>query len=92
MSNLVLLVEDEALLARNIKTYLERREYEVAIAGTLRQGRQLYDELKPDAMFGNYDLAWRFGVSLGIVAGIVQIVFGGPSGTRSGARPLPATG
>ena len=43
-------------------------------------------------MFGNYDLAWRFGVSMGIVAGIVQILFGGPSGTRSGARPAPATG
>ena len=43
-------------------------------------------------MFGNYDLAWRFGVSLGIVAGIVQILFGGPSGTRSGARPVPAAG
>jgi len=47
-------------------------------------------------MFGNYDLAWRFGVSLGIVAGLVQIVFGGPSrtgaGTRSGARAAPAAG
>ena len=43
-------------------------------------------------MFGNYDLAWRFGVSLGIVAGIVQILFGGPSGTRSGVRPVPAAG
>ncbi len=41
-------------------------------------------------MFGNYDLAWRFGVSLGIVAGLVQILFGGPSGTRSGVRPVPA--
>ena len=38
-------------------------------------------------MFGNYDLAWRFGVSIGIVAGIVQIVFGGPSGTWSAHGP-----
>jgi MFS family permease len=43
-------------------------------------------------MFGNYDLAWRFGVSLGIVAGIVQILFGGPSGTWSRARPVTAAG
>jgi hypothetical protein len=43
-------------------------------------------------MFGNYDLAWRFGVSLGIVAGIVQILFGGPMGTRSGSRPATAAG
>jgi len=41
-------------------------------------------------MFGNYDVAWRFGVSLGIVAGIVQILFGGPSRTWSGPRPAPA--
>ena len=41
-------------------------------------------------MFGNYDLAWRFGVSIGIVAGLVQILFGGPSGTWSGTRPAPA--
>jgi len=43
-------------------------------------------------MFGNYDLAWRFGVSLGIVAGIVQILFGGPSGMWSRPRPAHAAG
>ena len=43
-------------------------------------------------MFGNYDLAWRFGVSLGIVAGLVQILFGGPSGTWSRTRPAAAAG
>ncbi|MGD9878682.1 MAG: MFS transporter [Reyranella sp.] len=42
--------------------------------------------------FGNYDLAWRIGVSIGIVAGIVQIVFGGPARTPSDARPAPAAG
>ena len=41
-------------------------------------------------LFGNYDLAWRFGVSVGIVAGLVQILFGGPSGTWSSTRPAPA--
>lgn len=40
-------------------------------------------------MFGNYELAWRIGVSIGIVAGIVQILFGGPSRT-SNARSAPA--
>jgi MFS family permease len=42
-------------------------------------------------MFGNYDLAWRFGVTIGIVAGLVQILFGGPSGMWSSTRrPAPA--
>jgi MFS family permease len=43
-------------------------------------------------LFGNYDLAWRFGVSIGIVAGLVQILFGGPSGTWSRSRSVPAAG
>lgn len=43
-------------------------------------------------LFGNYDLAWRIGVTIGILAGVVQIMFGGPSGTRSGVRPVPAAG
>jgi predicted MFS family arabinose efflux permease len=43
-------------------------------------------------MFGNYDLAWRFGVSIGFVAGVVQILFGGPSRTPWGARPATAAG
>ena len=30
-------------------------------------------------MFGNYDLAWRFAVSMGIVAGIVQILLRVPN-------------
>ncbi len=39
--------------------------------------------------FGSYDLAWRFGVVVGITAGLVQIVFGGPA--RPKLRPALAT-
>jgi MFS family permease len=39
-------------------------------------------------MFGSYDLAWRFGVSMGIAARLVQILFGGPSGTWSRMRAV----
>jgi MFS family permease len=42
--------------------------------------------------FGNYDLAWRIGVLIGVAAGMVQILFGGPGRTRSGARAVPAAG
>jgi MFS family permease len=39
--------------------------------------------------FGSYDVAWRFGVSLGLVAGVAQIMVGaGPHWGR--ARPVPA--
>ncbi|WP_395714112.1 MFS transporter [Reyranella sp.] len=42
--------------------------------------------------FGNYDLAWRIGVMIGVVAGMVQILFGGAGRWWSGARPAPAAG
>ena len=43
--------------------------------------------------FGNYDAAWRIGVAIGVVAGVVQIVFGGPGRTPWEARrPAPAAG
>ncbi|MGE0226030.1 MAG: MFS transporter [Acetobacteraceae bacterium] len=42
--------------------------------------------------FGNYDLAWRIGVVIGVTAGLVQILFGGPGRTRIGTRPIPASG
>jgi predicted MFS family arabinose efflux permease len=42
--------------------------------------------------FGSYDLAWRIGVVVGISAGVVQILFGGPTRTKSGLRPSLVTG
>lgn len=41
---------------------------------------------------GSYDAAWRIGVLIGVAAGIVQIVFGGPARPRSGVRPALAAG
>jgi len=40
-------------------------------------------------LFGSYDLAWRAGVMIGVTAGFVQIVFGGPSRPKRGI-PVPA--
>jgi MFS family permease len=42
--------------------------------------------------FGNYDLAWRIGALIGVLAGLVQIAFGGPGRTRPDARPVPVAG
>lgn len=44
---------------------------------------------------GSYDPAWQIGATIGIAAGIVQIVFGGPPRARSGEQapvmpPAPA--
>ncbi len=45
-----------------------------------------------DAM-GSYDRAWQIGVAVGVVAGAVQILAGGPNRRRDGmARTAFATG
>jgi predicted MFS family arabinose efflux permease len=45
-----------------------------------------------DAM-GNYDRAWQIGVTVGVLAGLVQIVAGGPNRRRGGmAEPAYAAG
>ena len=41
--------------------------------------------------YGSYDLAWKIGVLIGIAAGAVQILFGGPARPKRGTHPLPAT-
>jgi predicted MFS family arabinose efflux permease len=42
--------------------------------------------------FGSYDVAWRFGVIVGLSAGAVQILFGGPVRPRRDLRPMLSPG
>jgi DNA-binding NtrC family response regulator len=46
----VLVVEDEATLARNIKTYLQRNGYDAETAGSAEEGLAAFDRFKPDAV------------------------------------------
>jgi DNA-binding NtrC family response regulator len=46
----VLIVEDEAPLARNIKTYLMRSGYKAEIAGSAEEGFELLSSFRPDAV------------------------------------------
>jgi len=46
----VLVVEDEATLARNIKTYLQRNGYDAETAGSAEEGIAAFDRFKPDAV------------------------------------------
>ncbi len=39
---------------------------------------------------GSYDPAWQLGATIGALAGIVQIVFGGPPRSAEGTRDVPA--
>lgn len=64
MAHLILIVEDEALLARNIKTYLERRGYDVVVADTIRVAAAKYDEQHPDAVLIDQNLPDGVGMEL----------------------------
>lgn len=55
-SALVLVVEDEALLARNLNTYLTRRGFEVVTADSVEKGLAHYDKTQPDAVLLDYNL------------------------------------
>ena len=50
MSHGVLIVEDEATLAKNIKTYLLRSGYKAEIAGSAEEGLALLQSFRPDAV------------------------------------------
>lgn len=50
MSYAILVIEDETTLAKNMKTYLERHEYEVRIAHSAEEGLRELETFKPDAI------------------------------------------
>lgn len=52
----ILIIEDEALLARNFARFLERRGHETAVAATVRKGIEQYDEIRPDIVLIDYNL------------------------------------
>ena len=56
MSHAVLVIEDEAVLAKNILIYLERYGYEVHLAKSAEEGLALLDSVRPDAVLLDFNL------------------------------------
>ncbi|MGY0194970.1 sigma-54-dependent transcriptional regulator [Leptothrix sp. BB-4] len=56
MRNAILLIEDEAILAKNIGLYLEHHDFEVRHAETAEEGLALMDRFKPDAVVLDFNL------------------------------------
>jgi two-component system, NtrC family, response regulator AtoC len=63
MSANVLVIEDEAVLARNIKRFLELRGHDVTIAGTLAEAQAAYAASRPDVALIDYNLPDGKGLS-----------------------------
>jgi DNA-binding NtrC family response regulator len=52
----VLIIDDEATLARNLATYLERLGWTTRVAGSAEEGLAQYGEFRPDVVLLDYNL------------------------------------
>src|SRR5215510_8799976 len=64
MARGILLIEDEEILAKNIKRYLERRGYEVLTAGTASEGIQFFNQSELDIILLDLNLPDRHGLKV----------------------------
>jgi DNA-binding NtrC family response regulator len=60
----VLLIEDEATLARNVKRYLERHDYEVHLSGEGADGLEQFERFKPDVVLLDLNLPDACGLEI----------------------------
>jgi DNA-binding NtrC family response regulator len=56
VSSAILIIEDEATLAKNIATYLKRSGYDASVAATGEDGLAQFETLRPDAVLLDYAL------------------------------------
>src|SRR3954453_6842384 len=61
---LVLIVEDERLLARNIKNFLASEGHEVEAVDSVAAGRRRYKDIQPDVVLLDHNLPDGTGMSL----------------------------
>jgi len=64
MRGSVLIVEDEASLARNMARFLDHRGFTTAIVGTLSGGIAQYEDVRPDIVFVDHNLPDGNGIAL----------------------------
>jgi two-component system, NtrC family, response regulator AtoC len=56
VAKVILVIEDELLLARNIATYLERSGYETRLAASAEEGLAVLEQQRPDAVVLDFNL------------------------------------
>ncbi|MCC4114643.1 sigma-54 dependent transcriptional regulator [Aromatoleum toluclasticum] len=56
MGRAILVIEDEAVLGKNIRIYLERSGYDVRVAASAEDGLALLDVFKPDGVILDFNL------------------------------------
>jgi two-component system response regulator AtoC len=64
MSDALLIVEDEAVLAKNIRKFFERAGYEARVAGSAEEALVQLDSFRPDAVLLDFQLPGIDGLEL----------------------------
>ena len=64
MTHAVLIVDDEATLARNLAAYLERSGFDVRVAGSGEEGLQQFAEFRPDVVLLDHNLPGLSGLDV----------------------------
>ena len=60
----ILIIDDDTLLADNIRLYLERYQWETHVAYTAEDGLKRLEELNPDVLLTDYQLPGKNGMQL----------------------------
>ncbi|ACO79069.1 sigma54-dependent response regulator, two-component [Azotobacter vinelandii CA] len=64
MEHSILIVEDDATLAGNIRTYLERRRYEARVCASAEEALAVLEEQRPDVLLTDHSLPGMSGLEL----------------------------
>ena len=64
MAKAILIIEDETVLAKNIRLYLERAGYEASTAESAEDGLRQISDFRPDIVLLDYQLPGRTGLEL----------------------------
>lgn len=64
MANTVLIVEDDDVLAQNVREYLARNQWEATVARSAEEGMAQIDALRPDVVVTDQNLPGRSGLAV----------------------------
>src|ERR1700757_123184 len=71
MPNSVLIIEDDAMLADNIRIHLERNQWETHVAHSAEEGLKKLETVRPDMVLTDYMLPGKTG--LDVIKGALEI-------------------
>jgi DNA-binding NtrC family response regulator len=64
MANSVMIVEDDEILANNMRIYLERDDWEVSVCSSVERALPMLQTVRPDVVVADYRLPGRTGLDL----------------------------